>query len=80
MMSMDHPAPYGGRTALQAAAERGHIHVAKALLAAQADVGAPASASDGLTALDAAAQGGFVEMELLLEQSRITGTFQMFGR
>lgn len=74
------PAPYGGRTALQAAAERGHIHVAKALLAAQADVGAPASASDGLTALDAAAQGGFVEMELLLEQSRITGTFQMFGR
>ncbi|KAH8684984.1 ankyrin repeat protein [Ilyonectria robusta] len=59
---------YNGRTALQAAAERGHVHLVRRLLQLSADVNAPPSPSAGLTALQAAAGGGYTEiLKLLLE-------------
>jgi splicing factor 3B subunit 1 len=65
------PAPYSGRTALQAAAERGHIYVVEALLAAKADVEAPPSTHDGINPLKATAQGSSPQIELLLEEARL---------
>ena len=50
------------RTALQAAAEGGHLEVAERLLAATADVNAPAAEYSGRTALQAAAEGGHLEV------------------
>ena len=47
-----------GRTALQAAAEGGHLAVVERLLQEGADVNAPASDTGGRTALQAAAERG----------------------
>lgn len=59
---------YNGRTALQAAAERGHVHLVRRLLQLSADVNAPPSPSAGFTALQAAAAGGYTTiLGLLLE-------------
>lgn len=59
---------YNGRTALQAAAERGHIRIVSKLLDLGADVNAPPSPTAGKTALSAAAGNGFAEIvELLLQ-------------
>lgn len=58
---------YNGRTALQAACERGHIHLVHRLLQIGADVNAPPSPTAGYTALQAAAGGGYLEIvEMLL--------------
>ncbi|KAJ6437372.1 restless-like transposase [Purpureocillium lavendulum] len=59
---------YNGRTALQAAAERGHMPLVRRLLALGADVNAPPSPSAGFTALQAAAGNGFVPIVKLLLQ------------
>ncbi|KAJ5717688.1 hypothetical protein N7488_003334 [Penicillium malachiteum] len=50
------------QTPLQAAAGRGHLEVVERLLAAKADVNAPAGGSNGRTALQAAASGGHLEV------------------
>lgn len=52
-------ARYNGRTALQAASERGHLNIVKLLLDRGAEVNAPPSPVAGRTALQAAARGGF---------------------
>jgi ankyrin repeat protein len=52
-------ARYNGRTALQAASERGHLNIVKLLLERGAEVNAPPSPVAGRTALQAAARGGF---------------------
>lgn len=59
---------YNGRTALQAACERGHIHLVHRLLHLGADVNAPPSPTAGRTALQAAAGGGYVDIVGLLLQ------------
>ncbi|KAL6895186.1 ankyrin repeat-containing domain protein [Trichoderma longibrachiatum] len=61
-------ARYNGRTALQAAAERGHLSIAKLLLQLGAEVDAPPSPSAGRTALQAASGGGFGAIVQLLLQ------------
>ncbi|XWX00240.1 hypothetical protein V2A60_008260 [Cordyceps javanica] len=59
---------YNGRTALQAACERGHIHLVHRLLQMGADVNAPPSPTAGYTALQAAAGSGFLDIvEVLLQ-------------
>jgi ankyrin repeat protein len=61
-------ARYNGRSALQAASERGHLSIVKLLLELGAEVNAPPSPVAGRTALQAAARGGFgVIVQLLLE-------------
>jgi ankyrin repeat protein len=50
---------YSGRTALQAAAEGGHVDVVLMLLQAKADVNAAPAPERGRTALQAAAEGGY---------------------
>ncbi|OPB40809.1 ankyrin repeat protein [Trichoderma guizhouense] len=61
-------ARYNGRTALQAASERGHLSIVKLLLELGAAVNAPPSPIAGRTALQAACSGGFVAVvQLLLE-------------
>ncbi len=57
---------YNGRTAIQAAAERGHISIVKKLLALGADVNARPSPSHGRTALQAASENGFADIGRLL--------------
>ncbi|UKZ97145.1 uncharacterized protein TrAFT101_011912 [Trichoderma asperellum] len=52
-------ARYNGRTALQAASERGHLSIVKLLLERGAEVNAPPSPVAGRTALQAATRGGF---------------------
>ncbi|CAI0646697.1 unnamed protein product [Colletotrichum noveboracense] len=59
---------YNGRTALQAAAERGHEHLVSRLLRLGADVNAPPSPTAGFTALQAAAGGGYMTILKLLLQ------------
>ncbi|KAI8290901.1 Ankyrin repeat domain-containing protein 17 [Colletotrichum sp. SAR11_57] len=59
---------YNGRTALQAAAERGHEHLVSRLLRLEADVNAPPSPTAGFTALQAAAGGGYMTILKLLLQ------------
>ncbi|EQB49827.1 hypothetical protein CGLO_10802 [Colletotrichum gloeosporioides Cg-14] len=59
---------YNGRTALQAAAERGHEHLVSRLLELGADVNAPPSPTAGYTALQAAAGGGYKTILKLLLQ------------
>ncbi|KAM3456912.1 hypothetical protein NHJ6243_008017 [Beauveria neobassiana] len=59
---------YNGRTALQAACERGHTHLVHRLLQIGADVNAPPSPTAGYTALQAAAGGGYLEIVDLLLQ------------
>jgi ankyrin repeat protein len=59
-------AKHGGRTALQAASEEGHVELVQLLLDAGADVNAPAAESLGRTALQAASQKGHVELVRLL--------------
>ncbi|UNI24884.1 hypothetical protein JDV02_010603 [Purpureocillium takamizusanense] len=59
-------ARYNGRTALQAASERGHERIVRRLLHLGADVNAPASPTAGLTALQAAASNGFTPIVRLL--------------
>ncbi|KAL2875268.1 hypothetical protein SGCOL_009559 [Colletotrichum sp. CLE4] len=59
---------YNGRTALQAAAERGHEQLVSRLLQLGADVNAPPSPTAGYTALQAAAGGGYLAMVKLLLQ------------
>ncbi|KAK2611838.1 hypothetical protein N8I77_005159 [Diaporthe amygdali] len=61
-------ARYNGRTALQAASERGHMSLVRRLLELGADVNAPPSPTAGYTALQAAVGGGYgVIVTLLLE-------------
>lgn len=59
-------ARYNGRTALQAASERGHLNIVKLLLERGAEVNAPPSPVAGRTALQAAAGGGFEAIVHLL--------------
>ncbi|KAE9567895.1 hypothetical protein CGMCC3_g16003 [Colletotrichum fructicola] len=59
---------YNGRTALQAAAERGHEHLVSRLLGLGADVNAPPSPTAGYTALQAAAGGGYMTILKILLQ------------
>jgi ankyrin repeat protein len=59
---------YNGRTALQAAAERGHMHLVSRLLELGADVNAPPSPTAGYTALQAAAGGGYTAIVKLMIQ------------
>ncbi|KAK2774929.1 hypothetical protein CKAH01_12982 [Colletotrichum kahawae] len=59
---------YNGRTALQAAAERGHEHLVSRLLELGADANAPPSPTAGFTALQAAAGGGYIAILKLLLQ------------
>ncbi|KAL6894888.1 ankyrin repeat-containing domain protein [Trichoderma evansii] len=59
-------ARYNGRTALQAASERGHLNIVKLLLQRGAEVNAPPSPVAGRTALQAASRGGFVAIVHLL--------------
>ncbi|TFA97726.1 Ankyrin repeat domain-containing protein 17 [Trichoderma ghanense] len=61
-------ARYNGRTALQAASERGHLNIVKLLLQLGAEVNAPPSPSAGRTALQAASGGGFGAIVQLLLQ------------
>ena len=51
-----------GLTALQLASEKGHNNVVKELIAAGADVNAPAAGWKGRTALQAAAGGGHIDV------------------
>ncbi|KAJ5801264.1 uncharacterized protein N7518_003332 [Penicillium psychrosexuale] len=51
-----------GQTALQAAAQGGHLQVVERLLAATANVNAPAVEENGRTALQAAAEGGHLQV------------------
>lgn len=60
---------YNGRTALQAASERGHLEVVKKLLDLGADVNAQASPTGGRTALQAAACHGQTAIVRLLLDS-----------
>lgn len=59
---------YNGRTALQAASERGHLHLVGRLLDLGADVNAPPSPTAGYTAVQTAAGGGYTEIVKLLLQ------------
>ncbi len=59
---------YNGRTALQAACDRGHLDLAERLLQLGADVNAPPSPTAGVTALQAAARGGYLAIVTLLLQ------------
>ncbi|KAJ5738028.1 hypothetical protein N7493_001183 [Penicillium malachiteum] len=58
----DVDAKFNGQTALQAAAEGGHLKVLQALLAAKADVNIAPTSNNGRTALQAAAEGGHLEV------------------
>ena len=62
-----------GRTALQAAAELGHMEVVEKLLAEGAEINAPAGQHSGRTALQAAAGSGHMEVveKLLAEGAEI---------
>lgn len=61
------PANCAGRTALQAAAECGHVRIVQLLLVTGADISAEPVKSGGRTALQAAAGSGHVEIvEILL--------------
>ena len=62
------PAASRGRTALQAAAEGGHLAIVERLVQEKADVSAPAAASEGRTALEAAAEGGHLAVIALLHK------------
>ncbi|KAK4166975.1 ankyrin repeat-containing domain protein [Cladorrhinum sp. PSN259] len=53
---------FGGRTALQQAAENGHLKLVDILLDANADVNATPSSMYGATALQCAAIGGYLEI------------------
>ena len=62
-------AGHGGRTALQAAAEGGHMEVMSRLLDANADINAAAATSfEGRAAFQAAAEGDHYQLMDLLEQ------------
>ncbi len=50
------PSPHGGRTALQFAAEKGHVEMVEFLLALGADVHGPVAERNGITTLQAAAR------------------------
>ncbi|KAL7947111.1 ankyrin repeat protein [Trichoderma barbatum] len=62
-------ARYNGRSALQAASERGHLSIVKLLLELGAEVNAPPSPIAGRTALQAASGGGFGAIVQLLLQN-----------
>ncbi|KAJ5193312.1 hypothetical protein N7449_009454 [Penicillium cf. viridicatum] len=66
----DIDAQVNDRTALQAAAEGGHLEVVQALLAAKADVNAPLAKFECKTALQAAAEGGHLEVVQTLLAAR----------
>jgi ankyrin repeat protein len=79
---LSYAAKYKGRTALQAAAEGGHLEVVQRLLEAKADVNA-AGSDGGRTALQAAAGGGHLEvvqrlLEAKADVNAAAGTY--FGR
>lgn len=57
---------YNGRTALQAAAERGHVAIVEKLLRLGADVNALPSPSHGRTALQGASENGFSNIVTIL--------------
>ena len=50
------PSPHGGRTALQFAAEKGHVEMVEFLLALGADVHGPVAERNGITTLQATAR------------------------
>ncbi|KAJ5715330.1 uncharacterized protein N7483_012511 [Penicillium malachiteum] len=58
----DVEAKFNGRTALQAAAQGGHLEVLQVLLAAKANINAAPAINGGRTALQAAAEGGHLEV------------------
>ena len=65
-------APIFKKTALQAAAERGHVEVVELLLHNEVDVNAPAARESGKTALQAAAGGGHLTIvERLLQKGAL---------
>ncbi|KAF7549364.1 hypothetical protein G7Z17_g6446 [Cylindrodendrum hubeiense] len=64
----DEPANEGGITALQGAAIRGELRIARMLLDHGAKVNAPASPEKGRTAIEGAAEHGRLEMVRLLLQ------------
>jgi ankyrin repeat protein len=61
------PAGSYGCTALQAAAEGGHLEVVDRLITANADVNAAPATRGGCTALQAAAERGHVEIVKRIE-------------
>jgi ankyrin repeat protein len=60
---------FDGKTALQAAAERGHVDTVRVLLENNAAVNAPPAADGGRTALQAAAEGGHIDTVRVLLQN-----------
>ncbi|KAJ5215277.1 uncharacterized protein N7498_001684 [Penicillium cinerascens] len=74
---------FNGRTALQAAAERGHFEVVQVLLAAKAHVNASPARRHGRTALQAAAGGGHLDVvQALLAAKADVNAFpdEFYGR
>ncbi|KAJ5910121.1 hypothetical protein N7504_004764 [Penicillium tannophilum] len=70
-----------GRTALQAAAGRGHLEIVKTLIQAKAEVNAAPAENDGRTALQAAAEGGHLEvMKILIEAKANVNAADRDGR
>ncbi|KAF2192450.1 hypothetical protein K469DRAFT_745887 [Zopfia rhizophila CBS 207.26] len=68
-------AKHSGRTALQAAAEGGHLAIVERLLQEKADVNAAAAKHSGRTALQAAAEGGHLAIvERLLQEKADVNT------
>lgn len=71
------PGPMRGRTAFQAALEKGHEELAEHLLALGADINAPSSAQGGLNAPQAASRGGNCNLVLLLVRHGALFTAEM---
>lgn len=62
------PAQYGGATALQLAAIRGYLGIARKLIGLGADINANSAMFDGRTALEGAAEHGRIDMLHLLHK------------
>ncbi|KAH7007140.1 ankyrin repeat-containing domain protein [Ilyonectria destructans] len=74
------PAEVGGITALQGAAIRGDVQVARMLIARGADINAPPALRDGRTALEGAAEHGRLGMvQFLLKNGAVPDLSKGFG-